>query len=289
MGVFLVLRSYLFVPGNKEKIINKAILSDADAVIIDFEDAVANDEKINARKLLRLVVKSFNIQKKELIVRINGIDTEHWKSDLDAVIKSEIKCIMLPKSESSKDINQIAQLVENNHIKDFSIIPLIESAKGVLNSYEIANSHPFVTRLAFGSVDYSLSIGAELSKEETELLFARSQLINSSSAAGIQSPLDCPYLDFDDEKGFIDSVKRAKKLGMQSKLLIHPKQIALLHNVYVLSDEEVENSMGIVQAFEEALVNGIAAISYKGKMIDYPIYKQAKDIISKYYKTKVER
>lgn len=285
-GAFLTLQSYLFVPGAKEQIIKKAITSNADIVIIDLEDAVAEDEKENARQLLITINKEVNIQQRELCVRINGIDSEHWKSDLEAVYKANINNVMLPKCESKEDIEQLTRFAEERCILNFSIIPLIESAKGVLNAYEIAKSHHAIQRLAFGSVDYSLDIGVELSKEETELLFARSMLVNSSAAAGIESPIDCPYIDFNNEEGFITTVTNAKKLGMKAKLLIHPKQIELLHKLYMYSEEEINQSKAIVQLFEEALLDGKAAISYEGKMIDYPVYKQAKRIISRENKFK---
>ncbi|MBD8133926.1 HpcH/HpaI aldolase/citrate lyase family protein [Peribacillus frigoritolerans] len=277
----MTLQSYLFVPGDKERIIKKALTSDADIVIIDLEDAIAEDEKENARQVLSTIVEEVNLQQRPVGVRINGIDTGHWQADLKVVFKSNIKWIMLPKCESAEDIEQLIHLVEQNYISNFSIIPLIESAKGVLNAYKIATSHDSIQRLAFGSVDYLLDIGAVPSKQETELLFARSMLINSSVAAGIESPIDCPYIDFNNEEGFIETVTNAKYLGMQAKLLIHPKQIELLHKLYKPSDEEINQSKAIVQLFEEALSNGKAAIAYQGKMIDYPVYKQAKRNISR--------
>ncbi|MFC7687844.1 HpcH/HpaI aldolase/citrate lyase family protein [Ureibacillus sp. GCM10028918] len=275
------MQSYLFVPGSNERIIKKALTSDADIVIIDLEDAVAEKEKENARQLLSTMGKEADLLQKSVCVRINSIDTVHWRYDLEAVCKSNFKNIMLPKCESAEDIKQLVHFIEQNSIKNYLIIPLIESAKGVLNAYEIAASHESIQRLAFGAVDYSLDIGATPSKKETELLFAKSMLINSSAAAGIESPIDCPYIDFNNEEGFIESVKNAKTLGMQAKLLIHPKQIELLHKLYMPSEEEIELSKAIVQSFEEALSNGKAAVAYHGRMIDYPVYEQAKRIISR--------
>lgn len=275
------IQSYLFVPGAKEQIIKKALTSAADSVIIDLEDAVAEDEKENARQLLLTIDKEVNLQQRSLCVRINGVDTGHWQSDLEAVFKSNINCIMLPKCESAEDIEQLIRYAQQNCDLNFSIIPLIESAKGVLNAYEIAKSHDSIQRLAFGSVDYLLDIGGESSQQETELLFARSTLVNSSAAAGIEGPIDCPYIDFNNEEGFIETVTNAKNLGMQAKLLIHPKQIELLHKIYRYSEEEINESKAIVQLFEEALLHSKAAISYRGKMIDYPLYKKAIRIISR--------
>lgn len=277
----MTLKSYLFVPGAKEQIIKKALTSEADIVIIDLEDAVAEGEKENARQLLLTIAKEVNLQQRAVCVRINGIDTDHWQADLEAVFKSGIKCTMLPKCESAADIKQLTHLVEQKCIFNFLIIPLIETAKGVLNAYEIAKSHESIQRLAFGSVDYSLDIGATPSKQETELLFARSMLINASAAAEIEGPIDCPYIDFNNEEGFIETVTNAKNLGMQAKLLIHPKQIELLHKLYKPSEEEIEQSKAIVQLFEESLSNGKAAVAYQGKMIDYPVYEQAKRIIAR--------
>lgn len=282
-GDYMTLQSYLFVPGAKERIIKKALTSKADVVIIDLEDAVAEKEKENARQLLSTIEIEGTPKETTLCVRINGIDTCHWQSDLKAVSKAKINCIMIPKCESAEEIEQLMHFAGQNSIDIFLIIPLIESAKGVLNAYEIAKSHDYVQRLAFGAIDYSLDIGATPSKQQMELIFAKSMLINSSAAAGIEGPIDCPYVDFNNEEGFIESVTNAKNLGMQAKLLIHPKQIELLHRLYMPSEEEIDYSKAIVELFEEALSNGKAAIAYDGKMIDYPVYEQAKRVISNHH------
>lgn len=275
----MTLQSYLFVPGAKERIIKKALSSPSDLVIIDFEDAVAEHEKANARQLLAQVEEEVKVRQDATIVRINGLDTDYWQEDLLAVFKSSIQSVMLPKCESAEDIHQLIGFIEHNCANNFLIIPLIESAKGVLNAYEIAASHDSVKTLAFGAVDYALDIGAKLSKNESELLFARSMLVNACAAAKIGGPIDCPYLDFSDEAGFLESADNAQKLGMVGKLLIHPKQVQWLQQLNQYSEEEILESRAIVQLFEEALENGKGAISYQGRMIDYPVYKQAKDTL----------
>ena len=276
------LQTYLFVPGANQKLIQKALSSAADVVSVDLEDAVAQKEKEKARQLLYQASRLARQENKQIMVRINGVDSEEWEKDLQVVLKNDVKSIMLPKVESSMDIKQVTSVIEESGVKKFTLVPLIESAKGVLNAFDIATSHSFIKRLAFGSVDYALDIGAETTTEEDELLFARSQLINASAAAKLAGPIDSPFIDFTNENGFITSTKRAKKLGMQAKLLIHPKQIELFESVYQPSLQELEENNCVIKRFEEALAKGIASISYKGRMVDYPVYKKAKSLQAKY-------
>lgn len=274
-------RSYLFVPSTNLSIIKKAVSSSADIVIIDLEDAVALSEKQVAREVLREALTAYKKESK-IIVRINDLGTSFWEEDLEVAISNGARGIMVPKAETAQEIQAVANRVRKiREVKDeeFEMIPLIESAKGVQFSYTIASADPLVSALAFGSIDFSLDIDCELTPEGLELLFARSQLVIASKAAGISSPIDAVFPDLTDEEGLEKQALFAKQLGFKGKLVIHPKQLELVHQVFAPTAKEVEVAKEIVEAFEKAEESGVASIKVGGQFVDYPVYKKAKKVL----------
>jgi citrate lyase subunit beta/citryl-CoA lyase len=284
-GNRLLFRTWMFVPGNNERRIEKAKGLNADVIIYDLEDAVALNEKETAREMVRNTLQQN--QDRVKFVRVNDLHTAFFSDDLAAVVNAGLSGIMLPKASSAEDIiaadSLITKLEQQNGLKDGSIeiVPLIENALGVYFAYDIAKSSDRVKRLAFGSVDYTLDIQAELSKEGTELLFARSQLVIHSRAAGKESPIDAVFIHIKDEDGLLRDAKLAKQLGFQGKLVVHPDQIHIVNEVFTPTLEEIEEAQAIVVAFDEALQRGLAAIQVGGKMIDYPVAARAKKTVEK--------
>ncbi|TWT06753.1 CoA ester lyase [Planococcus sp. CPCC 101016] len=274
-------RSYLFVPSTNLSIIKKAVSSSADIVIIDLEDAVALSEKQVAREVLREALTAYKKESK-IIVRINDLGTSFWEEDLEVAISNGARGIMVPKAETAQEIQAVANRIRKiREVKDeeFEMIPLIESAKGMQFSYTIASADPLVSALAFGSIDFSLDIDCELTPEGLELLFARSQLVIASKAAGISSPIDAVFPDLTDEEGLEKQALFAKQLGFKGKLVIHPKQLELVHQVFSPTAKEVEAAKEIVEAFEKAEESGVASIKVGGQFVDYPVYKKAKKVL----------
>ncbi|MFJ8064689.1 HpcH/HpaI aldolase/citrate lyase family protein [Psychrobacillus sp. NPDC096426] len=274
-------RSYLFVPGTNKDMIKKAIASDADCIIIDLEDAVALAEKENARKTVKESLIRFS-KEKEILVRINDCETSFWEEDLICAVTNGAAGIVVPKSESEHDIRLVCKKIREvtmDHSSAFQVIPLIETAKGIQFAYAIAAEDELVSKLAFGSIDFSLDIGCELSASGTELLFARSQIVIASRAAGIGSPIDTVYADFHNEAGFENEAKHAKQLGFKGKLIIHPKQIQMTHEIFSPSVDEINDAKAIVKAFEAAEENGVASIAVNNQFVDYPVYKKAKSLL----------
>ncbi|ANU27296.1 HpcH/HpaI aldolase/citrate lyase family protein [Planococcus versutus] len=270
--------SYLFVPATSFSLIKKAVTSKADVVIIDLEDAVALSEKQAAREVMKEALKVYKKEHK-IIVRINALETSFWEADLETAVTNGAAGIMLPKAENEQGIqtasNKIREIRENSD-EAFELIPLIESAKGIQFAYAIASADPLVSALAFGSIDFSLDIDCELTPEGLELLFARSQLVIASKAAGIGPPIDAVYPNLTDENGLKNQTVFANQLGFKAKLVIHPKQLDVVHQVFSTSDEEIIIAKKIVEAFEKAEKEGIASIKVDGQFVDYPIYKKAK-------------
>lgn len=269
-------RSYLFVPATDFSVIKKAVSSMADRVILDLEDAVALSEKQVAREVMKEALAAYQ-QEREIIVRINGLDTDLWKADLEMAITNGAAGIMVPKAESEQEIQNVCSRIRDiSGGQEVEVIPLIESAKGVQFAYAIASADPLVSALAFGSIDFSLDIDCELTPEGLELLYARSQLVIASKAADIGSPIDAVYPDLRDENGLEKQTVFAKQLGFKAKLVIHPKQVDVVHQVLTPSDEELALAEEIVEAFEQAEKNGTASIKVDGQFVDYPVYKKAK-------------
>ncbi|WP_134701019.1 CoA ester lyase [Ammoniphilus sp. YIM 78166] len=263
---------YLFVPAIDEKKIAKAFQSSADAVILDLEDAIRVEDKANARRTLVQALKNHSSSTKKIIVRINPIDTPWFHEDLTILTQTKPDAVMLPKCESCSHIQTIA-----SDIQDIEIIPLIESARGVWHAYDILQSSEQVKRLAFGSVDYALDIGTEWSEDGTERHFAMNHLVLASRTAGADSPIDAVFPQLDNKQAFLFDGAYGRKIGFYGKLIIHPKHINWVREVYRPNEEQMEWSKRIVEAFETRTETG--AFSLDGKLIDFPVYKLAKKMV----------
>ncbi|SFH32268.1 citrate lyase subunit beta / citryl-CoA lyase [Desulfotomaculum arcticum] len=277
-------RCILFAPGVDRKKITKAFSLDTDAVVLDLEDAVAISEKDQARSVVQEVINTEKLPPS--FVRVNGVRTSHILKDLQAVVNPKVLGIMLAKAESGEEVRMadwlIGLLEEERGIPRgaLELIPFIESTRGIEKASEIAAACPRVKRLALGGNDYTADTWTTYSEDGTELFFARSKLIVASSSAGIDPPIDtvCPFIKN------IDSLRqdalRARKMGFQGKLVIHPAQIEPVINVFSPTAEEIATAQRIVAAFEEAEANGTGVIQLDGKMVEYPIVNRARQILS---------
>lgn len=284
-------RSYLFVPAKDKSVIKKAVNSASDSVIIDLEDAVAYSRKDNARELVKQSLQDQD-GRKPIYVRINDFSTPFWEKDLACSVNYGASGIIVPKAEKVEDIscicNKARNLIQKNSKtvsgkrdnESFEVIPLIETAKGVQFAYEIAGADPLISKLAFGSIDYSLDIGCNLTPNGNELLYARSRIVVASRAADRGGPIDAVYPDLNNADGLEDETMRAKQLGFKGKLTIHPKQLDIVHKLFTPGKKEFEEARQIVDQFEKAEQQGLASISVNGKLVDYPVYKKAKEIVS---------
>jgi citrate lyase subunit beta/citryl-CoA lyase len=272
----------MFVPGNHERRLEKVKELPADVIIYDLEDSVPLQEKDKARSM---VLQAMRIHRgKTQYVRINDSSTPYFFDDLNELVSPEIAGIVLPKAGKEQILlvdHLLSRLEEKKKMDEgaMEIVPLIESAQGLYHAYDIATASSRVKRLAFGSVDFTLDIGARLSREGTEILFARSQLVVISRAAGIEPPIDTVYIHLKDPEGFARDVRLAKQLGFQGKLVIHPGQIPVVNEVFAPTPEEVKEARSITKAFNEASTSGRAAIQVDGKMVDAPVVMRAKKIL----------
>jgi len=284
----ILLRTALFVPGNRPDRIDKAFNTEADVIIIDLEDAVPLSEKEISRSKVR--EKAAQYADRMILVRINALGSQFIEGDLEEAIVEGVKGIMLPKVERADDIHAINKLLLEAEKKRFlpegsiHLFPLIESAAAVQHVYDIVSAKTEPERIysvAFGAADYTLDMGIEMTTGGTELFYARSRISIACRAAGISPPIDTPFMiDLNDMEALITDAKRAKELGFQGKLVIHPKQIEPCNRIFSPSPEEIAKAEKIVQAFEEAEAANMAAIQLEGEFIDYPVVKRSRDILT---------
>jgi len=267
----------------------KAATLPADAVIFDLEDAVSLDDKETARILARDYVSLIKRRGKQTFVRLNSIGSGLTAEDVNCVFVNDLDGVILAKTESKMDVIRLTKMLNlaEKHSgvrrKSAKIMPLIESAKGVENSLGIATASDRILGLAFGAGDYYRELGGDvttISDEESELLYARSRIINAATAAGIQA-IDTPFLgSIVDKTAFLREVKLSVRLGFKGKQCVHPSQIEPINEFFSPRREDVNRAMRIVDAFDKAQERGVASISFEGKMVDIMSYRQAKNLIA---------
>jgi citrate lyase subunit beta / citryl-CoA lyase len=277
------LRSFLFAPGNHARRVEKALTLDADAVILDLEDAVATAEKAATRAA---VAAAFARPRRGLLyVRINAVDTDFCYGDLVAIVQPGIDGIILPKVESAAGLATIdwlvAQLERDRGLPPggIDLIPIIETARGLDRLGAILAAGTRVRRIAFGAGDFTLDVNMAWSRGEAELAHARAVIVTASRAAGIEAPLDTVWVDLSDRDGLEASARTAWGFGFQGKMCIHPDQIAVVNRVFTPSEEEIAFAERVAAAFAKAEAEGSAAIQLDGKFIDYPIVYRAQRVL----------
>ncbi len=287
------LRSFLFAPGNHARRVEKALTLDADAVILDLEDAVATVEKRATRGAV--VAALVRPRRALLYVRVNGVETEFCYGDLAAIVRPGLDGLILPKVESAVALATadwlLAQLEREQGLvpRAIDLVPIIETARGLNQIDAILAAGTRVKRVAFGAGDFTLDVNMAWSRNEAELAYARAKIVTASRAADIEAPFDTVWVDLADQEGLEASARTAFGFGFQGKMCIHPNQIAVVNRVFTPSEAEVAFAERVVAAFAERVVaafaraeaEGSAAIQLDGKFIDYPILYRAQRILEK--------
>ena len=275
-----VFRSLLFAPGNHSRKVEKALTLDADAVILDLEDAVAVSEKIATREVVAQAL--IGPRRSKGYVRVNAYDTPYCFGDIQAVVGHGLDGIVLPKVETPDQLSTIDWLItqlERDQGLDagmIDLIPIIETGKGLVAVENIAHAPHRVRRLSFGAGDFSLDMNIRWTMQEHELDYARAKIATASRAARLESPLDTVFIHLGVLEGLRFSSERARNFGFQGKLCIHPEQIEPVNQVFSPSSEEIEQAQKYVDAFTAAEASGSASIQVEGYFIDYPIVEKAR-------------
>ncbi len=270
-------RSRLYLPGNQSKLMLNAGIHKPDCIILDLEDSVSPSEKEDTRYIVRNALGSLNFFGAERMVRIN--QGAMGLKDLEFVVPHNVHLILIPKVESANELHLIDKKIaaiskECGRKTPVFLMPIIESARGVLKTLEIAEASPNNVALTIGLEDYTADLGVPRTEEGKESLFARSMIVNAARAAGIQA-IDTVYSDVDNEIGLRESVRAAKSLGFDGKGCIHPRQIKPIHEEFAPSNEQIEKAKKIILAFDEAEKKGLGVVSLGSKMIDPPVVKRA--------------
>ena len=270
-------RSRLYLPGNTPKLALNAGLHGGDGIILDLEDSVAPNRKDEARILVRNTLRAVDFYGEERMVRIN--QGERGLRDLDAVIPQHANVILLPKCETPEQLIAVDERIQSlrkvHKIEnDVWIMPIIESAMGVIRAYDIASTSPNVIALAVGLEDYTADIGAPRTKEGKETFYARSVVVNAAKACGLQA-IDSVFSDISDMDALYENVRASKALGFDGMGCIHPRQIKVIHDAFAPTEKEIEKARKIVDAFKEAEKKGLGVVAVGSKMIDPPVVKRA--------------
>ena len=274
-------RSMLFVPGANAAMLSNTFIYKPDAIMFDLEDSVSIREKDTARMLVFHALQHPFYQDLETVVRVNPLDSEHGLKDLQAVVRAGVNVVRLPKTDSANDVIEmekvIAQIEQEcgREVGSTLMMAAIESARGINNAVEIAESSPRLIGIALGAEDYVRDLRTQRSPEGTELLFARCSILQAARAAGLMA-FDTVYSDVNNEEGFLKEAEHIKQLGFDGKSLINPRQIEMVHNVFAPTQKEVDFANAVIEVAEEAEKQGLGVVSLNGKMVDSPIIERAR-------------
>ncbi len=279
-----ILRSMLFVPGNNARRVEKALGLDADAVILDLEDAVAAGEKVAARAA---VVEALRRPRSGLAyVRINGLATEWCYRDLTGIVQPGLDGVLLPKAERAADLQIVDWLLGALERErglapgSIDLMPIIETGAGLAAMPQIAACGARVRRVVFGAADFTLDMNMQWTRDEAELAHARAAIVLASRVAGLEPPIDTVWARLQDAEGLRASAHVSRNMGFQGRMCIHPDQLGVVHEVFTPSEEEHARALKIVAAFDEAERNGLASIRVDGQFVDYPIVEKARRVVA---------
>lgn len=278
-------RSLLYVPGNMPSMLQNIPLFNCDAIQIDLEDAVPYSEKDAARILVRRFLEGYKNRNKEILVRINGLDTKWALDDLKTVLPALPDGIRLPKADSPEIVERLDTLLTEYEeelgldIGHFRILPSIETAEGVINAVQTARSSPRLIGLAFGAEDYTATMEIERTKSGEELFNARMNVLWGAKAAGIQA-IDSIFADVNDMDALRKETELIKRLGFTGKCMVNPRQIDVIHDVFAPKQAEVDYALEVMDAIKRAREMGTGVISLKGKMIDRPVVVRAARVLN---------
>ena len=275
-------RSLIFVPGNNPRFLEKAKKIQADIVCFDLEDSVPDNEKTSARKLIKNALKSRSEYSSSIFVRTNSPLSGKISSDLKEIIQKGIDGIVIPKVNNISELKKIQKILsgleKSKKLKPIQIIPSIESAEGVVNSYQIASFGKRVTAIVFGIFDLLNDLGVEYTKDSPGGKYSRYKIPVDATAAGI-SAIDGIWQDLNDLKGLQKDCNFGKSLGYTGKSVIHPDQLSMVHKSFHPNKTEISWAQKVCTVYLESTKKGKGATTVDGKMIDEVHYKQAKALL----------
>ncbi len=279
-------RSRLYVPGNNPKMIPPSGLYGADVISLDLEDSVAPDNKIDARMLVAESLKVIDFgPATEVTVRINPLSTIFGKADIREIVCQRLDGIYIPKVESREDVIQVDELVTELEEKrgipigKIKLFATLETAKGIMNAYEIARCSKRLEALTIGGEDLTADIGGERTTDGLAINTSRQLVILAAKAAGLQA-IDTVYADFQDSEGLMAETKMVKVMGYDGKACIHPTQVEVINKAFDPTKEEIVHAVKVMHAIEEAKQRGLGVVALGNKMVDRPVAIKAERVLA---------
>ncbi len=280
-----LLRSLIFVPGNRPNMLEKARSFDADVIVADLEDSVPPGEKVNARQIVARLAPSLSGEGRKVMVRLNSLDTGLTRDELSAVVGPHLYGVSVGKGESAWDVRECGRLIDVAEREaglepgTLKLIPWIENARAVMSVAEMASASARVVALAFGAEDYTDDMGIPRTDEGREVYVPRAMVAMAARAAGLVA-LDSPYVRYQDPDGLRRDVGLVRGLGYKGKFAIHPAQLDIINEMFSPSAEELEYARRVVQVWDEAESAGRGSTSLDGNMIDVPVVKRARNLLA---------
>ena len=280
-----LLRSLIFVPGNRRDMLEKARDFDADVIVADLEDSVPPGEKLGARQIVREMAPTLSNRGQKIMVRVNSLDTGLTQEELSTIIGPHLYGVSVGKVGSTWDIKQYDRMISIQEKKaglqpgQVKLIPWIENSRAVTQVLDLATASPRVVALAFGAEDYTDDMGIKRTDEGDEVYFPRAMVAVAARAAGVAG-LDSPYVQYRDQDGLEQEIELDLKLGFKGKFAIHPAQLELINNMFSPQHREVEYARSVLEAWDEAEASGKGSTSLDGRMIDVPVVKRARNLLA---------
>lgn len=290
-----LLRSWMFVPGNRQRMIEKSLGVAVDAVMMDIEDGVAPAEKDAARKqiaaCLDQVAARLNgdsqYRTPARFVRINAVGHERMRDDLALVLRRGLEGLVVPKVETPEQVKTVEQILDRQEPQagvdrgSVRLLVAIESPKGLFNAYAIATASPRVIGLLFGAEDFSREIGLPLRREgeARDLIYARSGIVTAAACAHVQA-VDGVWPDLQDIDGLKVFATQSRRLGFSGMSLIHPAQVEIVNAAFTPAADEIDYAQRVLKAFDEARTRGEGAVAFGGQLLDLPIVDRARQTLA---------
>jgi citrate lyase beta subunit len=279
-------RAMLFMPGDSLRKIEKAIGLGADSIVMDLEDGVALSQKAAARRTVVQALQTLDFGRSERLVRINPMGSELAEDDLRSTITGRPDGYVLPKAEFAEQVEALAEFLALEErargwpAGQIKILPIVETALGVMAVREIALADPRVDALLFGAEDLAGDMGAVRTPAGWEVFYARSAVVMAAKAYRLQA-IDQVYFDLNNLEGFEAECQTGRQMAYDGKMVIHPRQAEIAQRVFAPSPEEIQRAQRIVQAHAAAQAAGLGAFALDGRMVDMPVVRMAEQVLSK--------
>ncbi len=279
-------RALMFMPGDSLRKIAKAIELNVDSIAMDLEDGVALSQKPAARRTIVEALQTLHFGRSERLIRINPVGSEFYEADLRATIGARPDGYILPKAEFAEQVQAVAEFLTLEEkargwpAGGIKLLPIVETALGVMNVRDIALADERVDALIFGAEDLAGDMGAVRTAAGWEIFYARSAVVLAAKAYRLQA-IDMVFFDLNDLEGLERECQVGRQMAYDGKMAIHPRQVEVIQRVFAPAPEEIAHALRVVRAHEEAQAAGVGAFALDGRMVDMPVVRMAQNTVQK--------